>query len=216
MKVDLYQQKMKTYELKKNIQELEKYNVYPQKIIDNLYNNIGISKGSKIIWLTSKKDLYNNVITYDNNKEIENNSLDYVFITEIDKEQLNKSKIIAKKEGKIIIIDNIINRLEPIILEVLKLNNKYYKDYIKFNENLDIKEIGMFLDRKITLIISENNFILTKGQFIDIIISNSTLLKSDNELYINYLKELKLIFEKYKVEDKVLIRNKTRACIGRV
>jgi len=221
-------EKNKMYELKKKSEEVA-FQSYPKKVIDRICEIANISKESKILNVGKNSeeiarvfiDRKNQVICAKQVEDLRDDDFDYITISGTnnskDKSLVDNCKRMLKKKGKIIFINNIPNYLTPIFLEISRLNYKFYNKQINYNkEEIDLDIISKVLDkRSIELFSVENNYNLTKEQFIEMIISNSIFNEIDKETYIDYLKQLKIIFEKYKVDNRILIKNKTWSYIGK-
>lgn len=131
----------------------------------------------------------------------------------------NQCKNILKDKGKVALVWNVRDEKSEVIRESFDICTRLCKDFKGFSGGIgdDINNIkSFFKDGKYDYIEFENNLEYTLEMFIGRNISASYATNKGEKNYSIFIDELIKLFNKYKNDERVIIKNKVRSYIGSI
>ena len=159
------------------------------------------------------------------NTTLEDKSVDFITVAQafhwFDRESFKREcRRILKENGKVILVWNNRDETSDIVKENYEVNKRFCPGFKGFSggmtESANIDALKYFFEGDYEIKVFENHLKFDESGFIGRNLSSSYSLKSDERGYMDYIAELKKIFEKYSNDGLLLMPNLTCSYIGRV
>ena len=130
----------------------------------------------------------------------------------------NECQRILKPGGKVFLVWNDRDTSNDIIIENFAVNKKYCPNFKGSSNGINFSKEGFadFFDGDFEIIEFENSIRYTKNKFIERNLSSSYAPMKQYAQYIEYIKALEVIFEKYQDKGELYYPYITRCYIGEV
>lgn len=125
---------------------------------------------------------------------------------------------ILKENGMVFLIWNMRDMTSEVNQECFEIYKKYCPNFKGFGGGIqkDDVRIKQFFSNDYTCVEFDNTLYYQKENFISRCLSGSYSLRTSDENYHEYLKELESVFEEYAVDGVLKMDNKTVTYIGRI
>lgn len=154
---------------------------------------------------------------------LDNNSVNFVTVAQafhwFDADKFKaECKRILKPDGKVILVWNTRDMSSDFNIESYEVYRKYCPDFKGYHGGMkdDDRRIFEFFNNSYEKVVFENPIEFTKDKFITRSLSASYSLKSGDDNFDNYIKDLQAVFDKFSDNDIVTMKNNTTAYIGMV
>ncbi|MCM1286041.1 MAG: class I SAM-dependent methyltransferase [Acetobacter sp.] len=130
----------------------------------------------------------------------------------------NECKRILKPDGKVILVWNTRDMSSDFNIESYEVYRKYCPEFKGYHGGMkdDDQRIFEFFNNSYEKSVFENPVAFTKDRFITRSLSASYSLKSGDNNFDNYIRDLETVFDKFSKNDVVIMKNNTTAYIGTV